>query len=241
MDDPVLTIEDIEALARRSLERAGATPTAATSVARSVAAAERDGIASHGLAFVPIYCAHLECGKVNPVAQPKSAVRGSVVSVGADTGFAHPAIDLGFAELVPLAEQQGAAVLALMNSYNCGVLGYHTEALAARGLAALGYTNAPASIAPWGGTQAALGTNPFSVAAPDGKGGAAFVVDQSASVVAKSEVMKRRRLGETLPLGWALDSSGEATTDPEAAMRGTMVPAGGYNSPLTKSGVSDSV
>jgi (2R)-3-sulfolactate dehydrogenase (NADP+) len=122
-----------------------------------------------------------------------------VVRVDAGAGFAHPAIDAGFAALIPLAREQGLAMLAIYNSYNCGVLGYHTERLACEGLLAMGFTNAPASIAASGGRKPALGTNPWSIAAPNGAGGAAIVIDQSASIVAKSEVMKKARLGEPIP------------------------------------------
>jgi (2R)-3-sulfolactate dehydrogenase (NADP+) len=54
------------------------------------------------------------------------------------------------------------------------------------------------------------------------------VIDQSASVVAKSEVMKRARAGEAIPEGWAFDADGQPTTDPAAALKGTMAPAAGY-------------
>lgn len=127
----------------------------------------------------------------------------------------------------PLAREVGIACLAISQSYNCGVLGYHVERLAAAGLLGLGFTNAPASIAPVGGTKPVVGTNPFALAVP-GPEGAAFVIDQSASVVAKSEVMKRARNGEAIPLGWALDRDGHPTTDPQAAIAGTMAPSGGY-------------
>jgi (2R)-3-sulfolactate dehydrogenase (NADP+) len=63
---------------------------------------------------------------------------------------------------------------------------------------------------------------------PSAKGGAAFVIDQSSSVVAKSEVMKQQREGKDIPVGWALDADGKATTDPQKALAGTMVPTGGY-------------
>ena len=219
---------EIERLAEMALRAHGARAEAAGSLARAVAAAERDGLASHGLAYLPTYCEHLDCGKVDGTAEPElTRPAPSVVAVDARTGFAHPAIDLGLAAVMPLARAQGVAVLAIRNSYNCGVLGYHTERIAAQGLVGLGFTNAPASIAPWGALRPVLGTNPWSLAVP-GEGGAAFVIDQSASVVAKSEVMKRARAGETLPAGWALDEAGQPTTDPAAALRGTMMPSGGY-------------
>ncbi len=224
-----LGLAAIEELARNALTQAGARPEAASSLARAIAAAERDGTASHGLAYLGTYCEHLRCGKVDTSAVPKARqVAPGVVNVDAACGFAHPAIDAGFELLVPLARSQGIAVLAIRNSYNCGVLGYHTENLAIEGLLALGFTNAPASIAASGGRQPVLGTNPWSIAAPDGRGGAAIVIDQSASVVAKSEVMKKARKGETIPLGWALGPDGQPTTDPNIGLKGTMMPAGGY-------------
>jgi (2R)-3-sulfolactate dehydrogenase (NADP+) len=224
-----LSLEAVEELARNALARAGADAAAAASLARAITAAKRDGIASHGLAYLGTYCEHLGCGKVVGSALPRlQQTAPSVITVDAGSGFAHPAIDAGFAALIPLARQQGIATLAIRNSYNCGVLGYHTERLACEGLLALGFTNAPASIAASGGRKPALGTNPWSVAAPDGKGGAAIVIDQSASVVAKSEVMKKARQGEAIPLGWTLGPDGQPTTDPKIGLSGTMMPAGGY-------------
>jgi (2R)-3-sulfolactate dehydrogenase (NADP+) len=118
--------------------------------------------------------------------------------------------------------------MSIKNSYNCGVLGYHTERIARTGLTGLGYTNAPASIMPIGGNTPVIGTNPFSLALPNGKGGVAFVIDQSASVVAKSEIKMHALAGKPIPKGWAYDSDGNITTDAEKAMLGSMAPVGGY-------------
>jgi (2R)-3-sulfolactate dehydrogenase (NADP+) len=227
--ETALSAQQIEELALRALLRAGASHEQAAALAESVSAAELDGIASHGLAYVPVYCEHLQCGKVNVAATPTMQVHGSVVRVDADAGFAHLPIRLGFEKLIPLARELGAAVMSVTNSYNCGVLAYHTEALAKAGLVGLGFTNAPASIAPWGGTTPVLGTNPWSLAVPDGAGGAHFVIDQSSSVIAKSEVIKHRRDGKPLPHGWAFDHEGKPTSSAQAALEGgTMAPAGGY-------------
>lgn len=224
-----LSLIEIETLAHRALEKAGATPQAAASLARALAEAEREGLSSHGLAYLGLYCDHLQCGKVIGSAVPQlERPAPGLVTVDAGAGFAHPAIDLGFEALVPLARSQGIAALSVYNSYNCGVLGYHTRRLAIQGLVGLGFTNAPASIAPSGGRKPVFGTNPWSVAAPGADRAAPIVVDQSASVVAKSEVMKKARLNEAMPLGWALTPDGEPTTDPHLGLKGTMVPAGGY-------------
>jgi (2R)-3-sulfolactate dehydrogenase (NADP+) len=224
-----LTLGEIERLAATALRRHGASERQAVSLAAGISAAERDGLKSHGLMYLPTYCEHLTCGKVIGAAEPAlSRPAPASLVVDACSGFAHAAIDAGLPALVEAARSSGVASLAVRNSYNCGVLGYHTERIASSGLVALAFTNAPASIAPWGARKPVLGTNPWSLAVPDGSGGARFVIDQSASVVAKSEVMKRARAGESIPEGWAFDADGCPTTDPAAALKGTMVPAAGY-------------
>lgn len=228
MSEHRLTLDEVEDLAAHALERAGAPGDVARSVARSTRRAEADGIRSHGLLYVPVYAAHLRCGKVRADACPQvSRPRIGHVAVDADNGFAHPAIDAGWEAFTGAARESGIAALSVHNSYNCGVLGHHAERLAEAGLMALCMTHAPASIAPPGGAVPVIGTNPFSVAVPDGQGGAVLVLDQSASVVAKSEVLLRAREGREIEPGWARDADGNPTTNAQAALSGSMEPAGG--------------
>jgi (2R)-3-sulfolactate dehydrogenase (NADP+) len=219
----------VETLARETLLSAGASAAAASAVARSIRLAERDGIRGHGLMYLPIYAEHLRCGKVDGGAVPEVACpRPGTVRVDAANGFAHTAIDVGWGALEQAARACGVAAMTLHRSYNCGVLGHHAERLAEAGLVGLCLTHAPASIAPIGGKRPVIGTNPFAMAVPDGAGGALLVIDQSASVVAKSEILLRARHGEAIEPGWALDADGAPTTDAEAALKGSMLPAGGY-------------
>ena len=224
-----LSLDQVEALSCQRLLAAGAAQDAAQAVARSIRAAERDGIRSHGLMYLPIYVEHLRCGKVLGAAVPVvTHPRPAAIVVDAAHGFAHPAIDLGWPALTAAARAQGVATMTVSRSYNCGVLGYHAERLAESGLIGLCMTHAPASIAPIGGAKPVIGTNPFALAVPDGQGGVALSIDQSASVVAKSEVMLRARKGEALPEGWALDSDGRPTTSADDALKGSMLPSGGF-------------
>lgn len=221
-------LDEVEALAFARLREAGATETQARPVARSIRMAERDGVRSHGLMYLTIYAEHLTCAKVDGRAVPQmSRPRVGTIVVDAAHGFAHPAIDLGLPTLVDAARSYGIAAMTLHHSYNCGILGHHAERIAETGLIGLCFTHAPASIAPVGGHRPVIGTNPFALAVPDGRGGARFVLDQSASVIAKSEVILRARRGEPIPEGWALDAAGQPTTDPTAALQGSMLPAGG--------------
>jgi (2R)-3-sulfolactate dehydrogenase (NADP+) len=228
-DGVSLSLAQVEALTRRALLACGVDPRNEAAITASVVAAEAEGIHSHGLARLPTYCEHARVGKIDGRARPVlDSPKPGLVRVDAKGGFAHPAIDFGLPALCEAAKAQGIAALAVTNSYNCGVVGYHVERIAREGLLALGFVNAPASIAPMGGTRSVFGTNPIAIAVPRA-GREPLVLDQSSSVVAKSEILVHQQRGEPIPLGWALDRDGNPTTDPKAALAGgTMVPAGGY-------------
>ena len=85
--------------------------------------------------------------------------------------------------------------------------------------------NTPSAIAPWGAKTPIFGTNPIAFAAPrDGK--APLVIDLSLSKVARGKVMNAKKTGQPIPPDWALDAEGMPTTDPEAALAGSMMPIG---------------
>ena len=81
-------------------------------------------------------------------------------------------------------------------------------------------------MAPWGGVEPYFGTNPISIAIPGGSEGS-IALDMSSSVVARGKIRLAERMKEKIPLGWALDEAGIPTTDPKAALKGTLVPIGG--------------
>ncbi len=225
----LLSLKVIEDLTFKALTYAGVTEANAGYLAKATAITEAQGVSSHGLAYIPIYIEHVKCGKVDPEAVPTiSHPFESAIKVDARNGFAHPAIELGFKELIPTVKGQGIGILNITRSYNCGVLGVHTRALAEENLIGIGFTNAPASIAPSGGSRPVVGTNPFSLAVPDREGEFGFLIDQSASVVSKSEILKYLREEKSIPVGWGLDSEGRSTTDPSEAITGSMAPAGAY-------------
>lgn len=224
-----LSLDEVRDLTQRALVGAGVDARNAQSVTDSVVDAEAEGVHSHGLARLPTYCAHAKVGKIDGHAHPVlDSPRPGLVRVDAKGGFAHPAIDFGLPALCDAARNQGIAALAVTNSYNCGVVGYHVRRIAEQGLVALAFVNAPASIAPVGGTKPVFGTNPIALGLPRA-GRAPLVLDQSSSVVAKSELVVHQQRGQAIPEGWALDKDGNPTTDPATALAGgTMVPAGGH-------------
>jgi (2R)-3-sulfolactate dehydrogenase (NADP+) len=221
-----ITLAEAERLARQVLQNAGTAPAAATSVAKALARAEADGLSSHGLARMPAYCAQVRSGKVDGRAVPELVPLGAAgARVDARYGFAFPALDLAIEAATERAKGTCACALAVTNSHHFGVAGHHVERLAERGLIGLIVGNSPGAIAPWGGRQALFGTNPIAFACPR-RDKLPLVIDVSLSKVARGKVMLAAQRGEAIPDDWAKDAQGLPTTDPKAALAGTMLPVG---------------
>ncbi|MGR3755695.1 MAG: Ldh family oxidoreductase [Tranquillimonas sp.] len=224
--DRRVTRAEGEALIRRALMASGVSPGNAGSVARALVAAEIDGQGGHGFARVAAYAAQARSGKVAGAAEPVLVrERPALLCVDAQDGFAFPAIDAAIDGLVDTVPETGLAAAAIRRSHHAGQLGAHVERLAERGLVALMVANTPKAMAPWGGAAALFGTNPIAFAAPR-DGAAPLVIDLSLSRVARGKVMAAAKAGRSIPEGWALDAAGRPTTDPQAALAGTMIPAG---------------
>ena len=229
MSEIVLKPKAARQLVIDALVGAGARRDNVAFLADGIIDTELSGLAGHGFYWLQFYCAHLDSGKVDGRARP-AVKRLSAVAFRADArhGFAHPAIEKGFAKLIPAARKYGIAGLAVHNSYNAATLGFHTGYLARQGLVAFGFTNSSPAIAPVGGRTPVIGTNPLSFAVPAADGKIAFLIDPSSSAVAWTAVKRAAEERRTIPLGWALDGDGRPTTDPERGLAGSMAPAGGY-------------
>jgi len=221
-----ITLADLADLCARALVAAGTQPDTAREVAAALTAAEAEGLVSHGAARLPQYAAQVRSGKVDGQARP-AVERSAAASVRVDArdGFAHPAIRAGVDAALALLPESGVAAAAIGNSHHAGVAGHHVAYAAERGALALGFSNSPAGIAPWGGSRGVFGTNPIAFACPRA-GVRPLVVDLSLSVVARGKVVLAAREGRPIPQGWALDAEGRPTTDAEAALAGTMLPIG---------------
>lgn len=223
---PTVSLAQAERLVFDTLTRCRTDAGNAASVARALIAAEADGLKGHGLSRLPMYAAQAKVGKVDGFAAPKvTRPRPGLVAVDAAHGFAFPAIDAAEAALPDVARSQGVAAAAIRRSHHCGAAGLPLERMAQAGLVSIMFVNTPGGMAPWGGSKPVFGTNPIAFACPL-PGRAPLVIDLSLSKVARGNVMAAKQRGEKIPEGWALDEHGQPTTDPEAALRGTMVPAG---------------
>src|SRR3954470_14508204 len=121
-----LQAPELERLMQRALEASGATHAMATATARALAAAEMEGIASHGASRIPQYCGHLRNGRARGDAVPAVVrERNGACLVDARQGLAFEACALGVREAIRRAKEFGVAWAAIGNSTHFGVAAYH--------------------------------------------------------------------------------------------------------------------
>jgi len=193
-------------------------------VADTLVQADLWGHQSHGVLRLGWYLDRVRNKVMNPVTKPEFAVdAGAVAVIDGHDGVGHVLTALATREAVKRAKAHGIGVVGVRMSNHFGTCMYYTLMGAREGCVMLLTTNGGPAMAPWGGRQKIIGTNPWSVAAPAGSR-APFVVDMAATGVARGKIYLARNKGLPIPLGWAINSAGEPTTDPQEAIDGIILP-----------------
>ena len=221
-----VSISEAELLVKNAFLKNGVKEDIAASVSTALVAAEVEGQVGHGFSRVKDYIAQVKSKKINVDAKIKiEHPKPTSISVDADYGFAYPALDQAISEGSLVAKEYGSAVVSIFNSHHCGALSVQVEKIANHGLIGLMMANTPKAIAPWGGKDPFFGTNPIAFAVPR-IANDPLVIDLSLSKVARGKIMHAKKVNTKIPEGWALDSSGQPTTDPDQALKGSMLPIG---------------
>ncbi len=229
MEKIEVNLSEVEALTEKALTSHGASVWIAKSVARAVRTAEAKGNLICGLYYLESYCSQLITGRVNGTVEPIVTLpKAASIHVDAKFGFAQAAFERAMPLTIETAVKTGTCSLAISHSHTCTSLGYFTEQIAKSGFIGIGFTNASAVVSPPGGNKAILGTNPIAMAIPSKNGDIAFQFDQSTSAIALGKITMAASAGEAIPLGWAVDSNGNDTTDPNKALKGSLKSSGDY-------------
>jgi LDH2 family malate/lactate/ureidoglycolate dehydrogenase len=227
-----ITPQDMMVLGQALLEHAGAPPEYARIVTEHLVAASAMGLHSHGVMRVPQYIAEIESGIIDPRAEPKIVqTAASRLAVDGRRGFGQVVGMLMVKSLVPLARATGIAMANGRYLGHTGRIGAYPEALAKAGLVGLAVCNGAPSghwVAPFGGRDGRLSTNPIAIAWPvDGE--APVVADFSTAASPEGVVRVLRDRGAEAPEGTLRDAEGRPSRDPNvlyAVPRGTIQPLG---------------
>ena len=233
MDDERVTIpvQEIVSLASDIFENLGCSAGIAREVAAHLADANLCGMESHGLMRTLQYADQFESGYMRADVEPeiKFTERGATI-VDGNGGIGIPAMRVAIDEGSRVAKQRGLSAIAIRNVGHTGRLGAFTEAAAYQGFLSIcfggGGREKWRQVAPHGGRQAMLPTNPYSIAMPGGDRGP-MMFDFATSKIAGGWIYAARSAGAQLPDNVLMDSAGQVTRDPEDYFRGgAIMPSG---------------
>jgi L-2-hydroxycarboxylate dehydrogenase (NAD+) len=211
------------------LEKVGVPAEDAATVADVLIAADLRGVESHGVARLEAYyVSRIRAGQLDPHPTLET-VRETPTSVLTDAGngLGHPAGKKTMERVLDKAAQSGAAFGAVRNSNHFGIAGYYAMLALDRDMIGIASTNSVRYGAPTFGRDILLGTNPLAFAIP-AKNEPAFVLDFATTTVPKGKLEVYNRKGKQLNPGWAIDANGHETLDPQVALKGALLPLGGF-------------
>ena len=220
-----LSIKDATDLAVRALTHAGMAAHAAKVVADHLVDANLCG---HEFSSLPRLLAIADELRKKPPPGDIRVVRENRCSAVIDGGdnVAYVVSITAIDKAVEICKDAGVAVVCANNTWFSGRLAYYVERVARQGFVALHTTNSTARVAPYGGIDRVLGTNPVAVAFPSDDD--PLVIDIGTSSTSWGDAELARAKGELLPEGVAVDAQGRVTTDPVAALAGAFLPWGGH-------------
>lgn len=223
------TEQQLKSFTALVLERCGVAPEHAAVVADVLVAADLRGIESHGVARLEsYYVSRIRSGHLKP--KPNyTVVRETATSVlyDADNGLGHPVGKMAMDRVIDKARETGAAFGAVRNSNHFGIAGYYAMLALPEDMIGMASTNSVRYGAPTFGRDVMLGTNPLAFAIPT-ENEPAFVLDFATTTVPKGKLEVYKRKGLPLKDGWAIDANGNPTDDPDEALRGALLPLGGF-------------
>src|SRR5690348_2518223 len=194
--------------------------------------ADLRGIESHGVARLPRYYTDLKNGWTKPTDQSK-IVKETKATALIDGGQSLGQVvgRKGMELAIKKAKETAIGIVSVRNSHHYGIAGYYSLMALEHDLIGVSMTNAAPLVVPTFGRTAILGTNPISLTAP-ALHEKSFVLDMATSVVPRGKLEVYDRLKKTMPLGWAVDTTGRGTSDPHIVLDALSKRLGGGILPL---------
>ena len=228
-DQKQVSIESLSRVVVDVLTRVGVTKNDAEIILDTILFANRRGVATHGVGRLPLYVHKIAAGHYNPKNEIETLADNMAYALlDAKNGFGQVVAYKATKMAVEKAKKYGVAVVGVRNSNNFGTAGYFGDIAAREGCAAMVYANAAPAIAPTGGNKTIFGTNPLCYAYPGDDEHDPILLDMATTIAARGKIRLAAKNGEKIPLDWAIGPDGQPTDDPNVALKGSLLPIGGY-------------
>ncbi len=184
------------------------------------------GFPSHGIMRMAYIIRGINRGFIklnsNPTFRTSRAATGIL---DGDHGLGHYVTMMATSQVTSMARNTGIASIGIINSNHFGIAGIYTEKISQEGLVGIIMASSDPAVHAYGGSEAVMGTNALSVSVPNGSN--PILLDMATSEVARGKIVEEAKKHNKIPANWALDSDGRPTTDPDAALKGSLNPFGG--------------
>lgn len=227
---PVLGADELRVLACQILEGAGTPEDLARVVGDSLVDANLAGHDSHGVLRLVGYVRAVRTGDVLPEARARLTHRDRATArIDGGWGWGQPAMRLAAETAIDLAREHGLGCAVVNRSYHIGRAAPYVEHVARAGLVGIAMSNAGPAVAPYGGRQRMLGTNPFAWAMPRGTGKEPLSFDIATAGIAEGKLLVARSKGLSVAPGLLVDRDGNPTQNPDDFYDGgAILPFGGH-------------
>ncbi|GGE46165.1 lactate dehydrogenase [Primorskyibacter flagellatus] len=209
------------------LRSGGMDPESAAVAADCFAEADASGVSTHGAARLAAYHDALMRGQINARPDIRTERDAVFLRIDGDNGLG-PAVAARMARAAcDVAKETGMCLATVRHSNHFGIASYYADMATRQGMIAMVFSNASPTVAPFGGREARLGTNPVALAAPGGTREDGFTLDMATSVVSRGRIRQMGGDDATVPDDWAVTATGDPARTVAEVMSGALRPFGG--------------
>lgn len=230
---PNFTQNQLEKITTDIFAAGGVPSDEAAIIGELLVASNLAGHDSHGVIRIPQYIGLIKSGLIQP-GVPLEIERESAshALINGNWGFGHVVAKKSMALAIEKAKSSTISAISLYNCNHIGRIGSYPLMAAEAGMVGITMVNAGGTalyVAPFGGRDGRLATNPIAIGTPT-RDGHPILLDITSSVVAQGKIRVAVNRGDSVPLGWLMNSEGEPTTHPQDLMvspPGALLPLGG--------------
>jgi LDH2 family malate/lactate/ureidoglycolate dehydrogenase len=228
---PKIAAERLSEIGRALFVAAGTPPAEAEIVVRHVVNANLAGHDSHGVIQIPTYIERIKVGHIVPGARWEIVQESPTTTVvDGHWGFGYVVNERAMRLTIEKAQTANVAAATVFRQGHIGRLASYTLMAAQAGMIGLITADSgrsPKAVAPFGGREARLGTNPISIAMPSDLDGPLYL-DMATSAAAAGKIALAVARNQPVPDGWIIGSDGKPTNDPRQLRQGgALLPVGG--------------
>ena len=224
-----LPISDAQAFISSALQSAQVPFADANLIAELMIQSDLVGADGHGIFRLPAYLKRIRAGGVN--LNPNIHIereQGATALINGDNALGHLVMNKAVELAIEKVKQHSVCWIGSHFGNHSGAASVYVRKLAEQGYIgiymAVGNAN---HMAPWGGIDLLLSTNPIAIAVPAGNE-PIVLLDIATTVAAYGKVKVAAQKGESIPEGWMMDRQGNPITDPQKSSEGSLLPIGGY-------------